>query len=771
MATVVLGAVGGAIGGAAIGTTIAGIAVGAVIGQAVGAVVGNYIDQAYLFPALFGRPNNDVSGPRLDDVRVQTASEGSAVVTCLGPENRTAGTVIWCTDLVEHKKTQKSGGKGMGGSSSSTTYWYSVSLAIGVCKGEIAEITKIWADSKLIYDDGDDDDRYESLSIYLGSATQTADSVIEAEEGAGNVPAFRGLAYIVVEALKLADFGNRIPQFSFLVRESETKTRASAITAICEQAGLVEAEYDTTDVSGNLQGYSYSGLQEASKLLEPLMLVYDISARESNGILYFYDRDEVETISPDDTELAVRAYDDDSVSRPFTLTDLSSYKLPHEVTVRHLDPERDYQAGLQREARVDCVGLESANFDIPLTLDADIARALAKRLLWTTWAQRLKADFTLPRRYIHIEEGDLVALTYADETYTVRAMTVERGLNYVMHIEGVVEETQTATETADADSPPVWTRVVDTLPTITLTIIDVGPLTDSDATSVGFYYAVSRQSTTPDWRGASVYDSVDDLSFSDIGSSDNEATAGVCDTTLADGPVGFWDRKNTLRVTLYDGTLESKTSIEVLRGENHAYVGDEVIGYQTATLISGTTYDLSILLRGRRATNDATDGHGAAEAFTALAAGSVQWLSSSLSYKGVTRYWKGVAVGQALADVASFSQALSMRSTQCFAPAHVTGTRDGSNNLTIDWVRVTRLPYRMFSGDVVPLIEPVEEYLVEIMDGATVLRSTTVTAAVTLSYTAAQQTADGGTPGDDVNVRIRQVSQVYGYGRTIEETI
>ena len=45
--------------------------------------------------------------------------------------------------------------------------------------------------------------------LYTGSETQSPDSLIEAKEGAGLAPAYRGLAYIVFERLPLADFGNR----------------------------------------------------------------------------------------------------------------------------------------------------------------------------------------------------------------------------------------------------------------------------------------------------------------------------------------------------------------------------------------------------------------------------------------------------------------------------------------------------------------------------------------------------------------------------------
>ena len=53
--------------------------------------------------------------------------------------------------------------------------------------------------------------------LYLGSEDQLPDSLIEAKEGAGNAPAYRGIAYIVFERMALAPFGNRLPQLSFEV--------------------------------------------------------------------------------------------------------------------------------------------------------------------------------------------------------------------------------------------------------------------------------------------------------------------------------------------------------------------------------------------------------------------------------------------------------------------------------------------------------------------------------------------------------------------------
>ena len=45
--------------------------------------------------------------------------------------------------------------------------------------------------------------------------TQNPDTFAESILGSGNVPGYRGLAYIVFESLQLASFGNRLPNLTF----------------------------------------------------------------------------------------------------------------------------------------------------------------------------------------------------------------------------------------------------------------------------------------------------------------------------------------------------------------------------------------------------------------------------------------------------------------------------------------------------------------------------------------------------------------------------
>ena len=73
----------------------------------------------------------------------------------------------------------------------------------------IGRVGRIWADGKPL------DISQLTIRVHRGAEDQAADDLILAKEGAGNSPAYRGLAYVVFERLPLADFGNRIPQLSF----------------------------------------------------------------------------------------------------------------------------------------------------------------------------------------------------------------------------------------------------------------------------------------------------------------------------------------------------------------------------------------------------------------------------------------------------------------------------------------------------------------------------------------------------------------------------
>ncbi len=216
MADIVLPVVGGAVGfvlggpqGAILGANLGGMAAGAFFAKT----------QRINLPTQ--------EGPRLADLRAQTATYGNMISKVYGTM-RIAGNVIWTTDIKEVKTEKTStqtggGGKGGGGktttSQTTVTYEYFITLAIALCEGPIDEVIRVWADSKVLTEDvlSAAQGKY---NVHLGDEDQLIDDIMSKYLTAGTIPAYRGMAYVVIEDFPLAEYGNRIPNFTFEVRRT-----------------------------------------------------------------------------------------------------------------------------------------------------------------------------------------------------------------------------------------------------------------------------------------------------------------------------------------------------------------------------------------------------------------------------------------------------------------------------------------------------------------------------------------------------------------------
>ncbi|NUL16743.1 glycoside hydrolase/phage tail family protein [Agrobacterium tumefaciens] len=227
MATIVFQAAGAALGG------IFG-PLGAMIGRAAGALAGNAIDRTLL------SNGRTVTGARLSTARIPGADEGAAISRLYGTA-RIGGTLIWATRFEESIEVERRGGKGNRGPKVET-FRYFANVAIGLCEGEAAMVRRVWADGREL------DLSAIEMRFYPGSETQLPDPLIEAKQGAGNAPAFRGLAYVVFERLPLDSYGNRIPLMQFEVVRPVGRLE-KAIRAITVIPGATEHGYATVQVS------------------------------------------------------------------------------------------------------------------------------------------------------------------------------------------------------------------------------------------------------------------------------------------------------------------------------------------------------------------------------------------------------------------------------------------------------------------------------------------------------------------------------------------
>lgn len=237
MATIVLSALGSAVGGS-IGGAVLGLS-GAVIGRAAGAVAGRALDQR-----LLGSGSAVVETGRIDRIRLQSAGEGVALPRLWG-QMRVPGHVIWASELEEIRQSE-GGGKGAP-RPRVTEISYRLSVALALCEGRITGVGRIWADGEEIAG------RDLNMRVYHGDNAQMPDPVIAAHEGE-EAPAYRGVAYVVLEDMELSRWGNRVPQLSFEVTRpgQDGMGLAHDVEAVAMIPGSGEYALATTPVTRDL---------------------------------------------------------------------------------------------------------------------------------------------------------------------------------------------------------------------------------------------------------------------------------------------------------------------------------------------------------------------------------------------------------------------------------------------------------------------------------------------------------------------------------------
>lgn len=188
---------------------------------AVGAFVGSFFGPlganiGWMVGSALTAKDSRIEQPSVGDIQLTTANHGTPLPIVIGSQ-RVAGNIIWYGGKKKYTKEQEVGGKG-GGSSVVVTSGYTVSFAVAICKGPILGISKVWNGGQLIIDSANG--TLLPGTLYLGDNSQLPDPTMQAVEGAGSVPAYRGIAYMVMTDYDLGNTLN-MPQFSFLVHKPQ----------------------------------------------------------------------------------------------------------------------------------------------------------------------------------------------------------------------------------------------------------------------------------------------------------------------------------------------------------------------------------------------------------------------------------------------------------------------------------------------------------------------------------------------------------------------
>jgi hypothetical protein len=388
MATLVLGAVGAVFGGP--------------VGAVIGAQIGNFIDRTVLFKPK-GR-----EGPRLKELAVQTSSYGTQIPRLFGTM-RVAGTVIWATDLVEHR-ARESNGKGQ---PSTTVYSYTVSFAVALSGRPIAGVGRIWADGKLLRGSAGDFKTRTGFRLHIGGEDQAPDPLIAAAEGSGLTPAHRGIAYAVFEDMALGDYGNRIPSLTFEVIADPGAVQAGDVMAEIAEGAILPA-----GTSQALAGFSAYG--ESVRAVAETLAGADSGWFVADGSALRFVSGDGEALAVADPGARAPGHNGARGNRAIAAADSA----PRSLTLAHYDPDRDYQTGLQRAVRPG-PGTREARLELPAAIDAATAKTIAEAGLARFDVERERRTVALGWDALAIPPGARVAIEGAPGTWRVDRWALE----------------------------------------------------------------------------------------------------------------------------------------------------------------------------------------------------------------------------------------------------------------------------------------------------------------------------------------------------------
>lgn len=572
-----------------------GTVVGGPLGGAIGALLGRQVDSM-----IIGSPSRE--GPRLKELTATTSSYGSVLARHFG-RMRVAGTIIWATDLVEHRNTQ-GGGKGR---PSVTSYAYSASFAVALASRPLLGVGRIWADGNLLRGAAGDLKAGGTMRFYPGWADQTPDPLIAAAQAPLPCPAFRGIAYVVFEDLQLADFGNRIPALTFEVIADDGTVYLESL------AGKDVAALSSTLELNDFVGLSQEGsvAETLSQLLPVIPQYFDVNSgkvrvvgEQGGGAVAL-------------REPSVAAKDNDFGGRSgFSAKRARS---PDQVpaALRYYDVDRDFQPGVQRASGPVQAG-QPSTVEVPVALEAGPARglieALARRADWSRQTVLWRTSEVDPAW----RPGALVTIPGIAGIWRVmswewRASGVELGLARTPFSAAplplsVAVDTGQAAVAPDRAIGPTWLQALE-LPW--------------DGTGAGDLPLVRAavSSGSSGWAGAAMFLDDGDGQLQPLGGTGRvRATVGSALSVLPAASALVADRSTSLDVELLDAemTLADATMRQLAMGANRALVGSEIVQFARATPLGDRQWRLHGLLRGRGGTEQEITAHGPSELFVLL---------------------------------------------------------------------------------------------------------------------------------------------------------
>jgi hypothetical protein len=713
MATLVLTAVGSAFGGP--------------IGGAIGAALGQQIDGAIFAPAAR-------EGSRLKELAVQTSSYGTQIPGVFGAM-RVAGTVIWATDLIE-ERVKSGGGKGR---PSTVSFSYRVSLAVALSSRPLARLGRIWADGNLIRG-GDSALKIDTqLRFYSGHGDQPPDPLLASAEAVGQCPAHRDVAYVVFEDLQLADFGNRIPSFTFEVFERDGPLSLPALFQSLSDGDLL------AESTHAIVGFAAGGanMREA---IGPILDAFPVELITRDGNLVVRDFG----ANPDQPSQIVIAIEEDRRKLdPPTHRIAPAGQIPGTVSLRYYDPDRDYQAGVQHSVSKSG-GRGEARLELPAVLSASSAKRLVELKAGHARYARSALTASVVTSAELLQPGDCF-LSADGKKWQIDE--IEHGFG-TAHIKARMAAGPVPLDQMIAAPGRHIPSVDQSIGQTRIAIIDCPLIAERDTNQA--VLAVFAGGTEAGWKRAAL-SIQNEGQLIDIGGTVPQAVIGTTQNALGSHNALLIE-KSSIEIQLFNESmlLANRDTHPLASDAPIFHMGGEFIRVGRVAALGAKRYRLSHFARACFSDQLSAPAH---------AAGSrIVWLDpASARIIAATDYRIGQTVtaeAQGLGDINPVvgTTVANGRAITPLAPVHGRARRQANGDIDLNWVRRSRLDLGWVDGVDQLMVEDREAYHVLLFADDIIIRDWTVFENA-LHISADDYAGLGVQSGSDLHFSVQQIGR------------
>jgi hypothetical protein len=554
-------------------------------------------------------------------------------------------------------------------------------------------------------------------------------------------------------------------------------TLGDIVSDLCRRVGLTEDQIDVSDLTECVDGYVVSRVMSARDAIAPLRSYGWFDCVESDGLLKWPTRGKAGVFGFTADDLAAHIAGD---GRPSSaeIDRQQEVELPRRLRVHYAQTAQNYEPGEQCASRLAAGDAEVRDMEIAVAMSDTKGARIADVVLYDLWVSRNRIRAVVDHSWLHLEPADAGTMPLDGRQERVRIVNIDHALPGLLRVD-LVRDDDGIYESYAIGAPAAYAGTggasIPTPGTAELVLLDLPLLRDAD-NDAGYYAAIHSIGGTS-WAGASLYRSSDGgTTYEEVAASAEEASVGRLVSALDSGPTTIIDEGSELFVDMDSGELESISEASLLAGLNAAAIGAdgrwEVLQFRDAVLSgSPNSWKLTGLLRGRRGTESAVGSSQANDKFVLLDS-AVMRVPMNLSAIGAERQHKALLSGTSLEAAPAVDFAGQGIALEPFSVVDVAGERDGGD-LIISWVRRGRIGQELSSGVDVPLSEETEAYEIDvIVPGSPDVVRTLTSLTQTITYTAAQQAADFGSPTPtEITVRIYQMSAAVGRGYPTEATL